>query len=62
MAALSSAGSVYVAIGLTRRAAGIARRWTARHPGRRPVAVAAAIACAVSLVLFWTLHGQFRNW
>jgi putative peptide zinc metalloprotease protein len=62
LAALSSAGSVYVAIGLTRRAIGIARRWTARHPGRRPVAVVAAIACVVSLVLFWTLHGQFRNW
>ena len=62
LAALSSAGSVYAAIGLTRRAAGIAKRWTAGHPGRRRVVVVAAIAIAVSLAAFWTLHGQFRGW
>jgi putative peptide zinc metalloprotease protein len=62
LAALSSAGSVYIAVRLTRRAADIVRRRTAGQPRRRLVAVAAAIACAVSLVLFWAVAGQFRGW
>ena len=62
LAALSSAGSAYVAIGLTRRAAGIVKRWTAGHPRRRPIAVVVVVAIAVSLTLFWTAHGQFSDW
>jgi putative peptide zinc metalloprotease protein len=62
LAALSSAGSVYIAARLTRRAAGIVKRRTAGQPRRRLVAVVAAIACAVSLVLFWAVQGQFRGW
>jgi putative peptide zinc metalloprotease protein len=62
LAALSSAGSAYIAIRLTRRAVAIVKRWTAGHPRRRVIAVVVAIACAVSLAVFWTSHGQFRGW
>jgi hypothetical protein len=62
LAALSSAGSVYVAVRLTRRAAGIVKRRTAGQPRRRHVAVLGTIACAASLVLFWAVQGQFRGW
>ena len=62
LAALSSAGSVYVAVRLTRRAAGLVNRRTAGQPRRRLVAVLGAIVCAASLVLFWAVHGQFRGW
>jgi len=62
LAALSSVGSAYILIGLTRRAVGIARNWTAGHPGRRLIAIAAAVAIAVTLALFWTTQGQFSNW
>jgi putative peptide zinc metalloprotease protein len=62
LAALSSAGSVYVAARLTRRAAGLVKRRTAGQPRRRLVAVTAAIALTGSLVLFWAAHGQFHGW
>jgi putative peptide zinc metalloprotease protein len=62
LAALSSAGSVYVAVRLTRRVAGVIKRRTAGRPRRRIVAVIAAIACAASLVLFWAVRGQFSGW
>src|SRR6202034_927169 len=62
LAALSSAGSVYIVIGLTRRAFGMGKRRTAGNRGRRLIAVAVAVAVAVPLVLFWTAHGQFRDW
>jgi putative peptide zinc metalloprotease protein len=62
LAALSSAGSVYAAIGLTRRAVRIGRRWTAGRLRRRLITVAVAIAVAASLAVFWTVHGQFRGW
>jgi putative peptide zinc metalloprotease protein len=62
LAALSSIGSLYILIGLTRRGAGIAKRWTAGRPGRRLIALAAAAALAVTLGLFWATSGQFNNW
>ncbi len=62
LAALSGAGSVYVAVRLTRRAAGLLRHRTAGQPGRRLIAIAAALTIAGSLALFWTSHGQFRGW
>ena len=62
LAALSSAGSVYVAIRLTRRVAGLINRRTAGKPRRRLIAITAAAALAASLALFWAANGQFRNW
>ena len=62
LAALSSVGSIYILIGLTRRAVGIVRRWTAGHPRRRLIAVAATIALVASVVLFWATHSQFSDW
>jgi putative peptide zinc metalloprotease protein len=62
LAALSSAGSVYVAIRLTRRVAGIIERRTAGRPRRRLIAIVIATACVASLVLFWAVLGQFRGW
>ena len=62
LGALSSAGSVYVAVRLTRRAAGIIKRRTTGRPKGRLIAVATATACLASLVLFWAVHGQFRGW
>jgi putative peptide zinc metalloprotease protein len=62
LAALSSIGTVYVMIRLTRRAARVVSRRTAGHPGRRLIAVVAAFAIAGSLVLFWVSQGQFRGW
>jgi putative peptide zinc metalloprotease protein len=62
MAGLSAAGSVYILVGLTRRGAGIAGKWTAGRPGRRLTAIAAAAALAAALALFWATTGQLTNW
>ena len=62
LASLSIVGSLYIVIMLTRRAAVGATRWTAGHPRRRLITLAAATAIAASLALFWTTQGQFRNW
>ncbi len=62
LAALSSIGTVYVMIRLTRLAARVVSRRTAGHPCRRLIAVVAAFAITGSLVLFWTSQGQFRGW
>jgi putative peptide zinc metalloprotease protein len=62
LAALSSAGTAYAVIGLTRRAARIGKRWTAGRLRRRLIAVAVAVAIAGSLAVFWTVHGQFLGW
>ena len=62
MAAISSAGSVYIAVRLTRRAARLVIRWTVSRPRRRIIAITAATAITASLTLFWTTSGQFRGW
>jgi putative peptide zinc metalloprotease protein len=62
LAAVSMAGSLYVAFGLLRRALTLGARWSAGRPRRRVLAVAAAIALAGSLTLVWLAQGQFRNW
>jgi putative peptide zinc metalloprotease protein len=62
LAALSTAGSTYAVIGLTRRAVRIGKNWAAGRPRRRLIAVAVAAAVTVSLAVFWTVHGQFRGW
>jgi putative peptide zinc metalloprotease protein len=62
LAALSSIGTAYIMIRLIRRAARVVNNRTAGHPWRRLIAVVAAVAIAGSLVLFWAVNGQFRNW
>jgi putative peptide zinc metalloprotease protein len=62
LALVSIAGMLYIAVGLLRRAVSLGARWSAGRPGRRLLAVAAGIACAGPLALFWFVQGQFRDW
>jgi putative peptide zinc metalloprotease protein len=62
LALLSIAGMLYVVWGLLRRAFAFGRRWSAGRPGRRLLAVAAAVACAVPLSVIWLVQGQFSDW
>jgi len=62
LAALSIAGSLYIAAGLARRAMIASIRWSAGRPARRLLAVIAAIACAAPLAIYWVARGQFRDW
>jgi len=62
LAAITGAGTVYLIIILTRRAATAALRWTAAHPARALLAILTAAACATALALYWTAQGQFHGW
>jgi putative peptide zinc metalloprotease protein len=62
LAGLSVAGSLYVVIGLARRAAGVGLRCSAGHAGRRVLIALAAAACVSLLAAFWMADGQFRGW
>ena len=62
LAGVSIAGSLYVTAALLRRAVAVGARWSAGRPRRRLVTVLAGIACAGPLVLFWLVHGEFRDW
>jgi putative peptide zinc metalloprotease protein len=62
LAALSVAGSLYIVIGLARRAVALGLRWSADRPVRRLVVAVAAAAIAASLATFWASQGQFRGW
>jgi putative peptide zinc metalloprotease protein len=62
LAVVSIAGSVYIMVGLLRRGIAAGARWSAGRPRRGLVAVAAGIACAGPLALFWLVQGQFRDW
>jgi putative peptide zinc metalloprotease protein len=62
LAVVPIAGTLYIVTGLLRRAVAAGTRWSAGRPGRRLVAVAAGIACAGPLALFWLVQGQFRDW
>ena len=62
LAVVPIAGSLYIAAGLLRRGVTAGARWSAGRPGRGLVAVAAGIACAGPLALFWLIQGQFRDW
>ena len=46
LALVSIAGSLYVAVGLVRRAVALGQRWSAGRPRRRLVALVAGLACA----------------
>jgi hypothetical protein len=59
---LSLAGSPYIVTGLVRRTATVSLHWSADRPACRLVAVAATLACAITLAAFWAMQGQFRGW
>jgi putative peptide zinc metalloprotease protein len=59
---MSLAGSLYVAVGLVRRAVAFGRRWSAGRPRRRLVAFFVGLACAVSLWVIWLVQGEFSDW
>ena len=62
LAALSVVGSVYIVVGLTRRAVILGLRWSADRPVRRLVVAVTAAAVAAALATFWASQGQFRGW
>jgi putative peptide zinc metalloprotease protein len=62
LAALSVVGSLYIVIGLTRRAVVLGLRWSAGRPARRLVVAVVAAAVAASLATLWASQGQFRGW
>jgi putative peptide zinc metalloprotease protein len=62
LALLSIVGLLSIAAGLARRAVALAGRWSANRPRRRLLAVAAALACAGPLALFWLAQGALRDW
>jgi putative peptide zinc metalloprotease protein len=62
LALVSIAGSLYVTVGLVRRAVAIGRRWSAGRPRRRFLAFFVGLACAVILSVVWLVQGQFSDW
>jgi putative peptide zinc metalloprotease protein len=59
---MSIAGSLYVMVGLVRRAAAFGRRWSAGRPRRGLLALLAGVACAVFLSVIWLVQGEFSDW
>ena len=59
---MSIAGSLYVAVGLVRRAVAFGRRWSAGRPRRRLVAIFVGLAAAISLSVVWLVQGEFSDW
>jgi putative peptide zinc metalloprotease protein len=59
---MSIAGSLYVVVGLVRRAVAFGRRWSAGRPGRRLAAFLVGLGCAVSLSVIWLVQGEFSDW
>jgi len=62
LALVSIVGSLYVAVGLARRAVAIGNRWSAGRPKRRLVALLVGFACAVPLSVIWLVQGEFSDW
>ena len=62
LAAITGGGSLYLIAAAARRAAAAAPRWTAGHPARRLLAIAAVAACVTALALYWTAQNQFHGW
>jgi hypothetical protein len=59
---MSIAGSLYVVVGLVRRAAAFGRRWSEGRPRRRVVALLVGLGCAVALSVIWLVQGEFSDW
>ena len=62
LAALSVAGSLYIVIGLSRRAVILGLHWSADRPVRRLLVAVVAAAIAASLATLWASQGEFRGW
>jgi putative peptide zinc metalloprotease protein len=62
LVAVTMAGTLYMAAGLARRAVALGARWSAGRPGRRVLAVLAAVVCAGPLTLWWLAQRQFSEW
>ncbi len=62
LAVVPIAGTLYITVGLLRRAVSLGARWSAGRPARRLAAVLVGIACAGPLALFWLVQGEFRDW
>ena len=62
LALVSIAGSLYVTVGLVRRAVAFGRALVGRPPRRRLLALLAGVACAVPLSVIWLVQGQFSDW
>jgi hypothetical protein len=60
--ALSLAGSLYIVIGLARRLARAALRWSAGRPARRFLVAVVGLAGMTALAGFWNMQGQFHGW
>ncbi len=59
---MSIAGSLYVVVGLLRRAVAFGQRWSAGRPRRRLVTFLVALVGAVSLSVIWLVQGEFSDW
>jgi putative peptide zinc metalloprotease protein len=59
---MSIAGSLYVVVGLVRRAVAFGRRWSTGRPRRRLVAFLVGLGCAVCVSVIWLVLGEFSDW
>jgi hypothetical protein len=59
---MSIAGSLYVMVGLLRRAVAFGRRWSAGRPRRGLLTLLAGLACAACLSVIWLVQGEFSDW
>jgi putative peptide zinc metalloprotease protein len=62
LALVSIAGSLYVTVGLVRRAVAVGHRWSVGRPRRRLLALLAGLVCVVPLSIIWLVQGQFSDW
>jgi len=62
LAALSVAASLYIVVLLAQRAFAVGLRWSRGRPGRRALAMLAALALVTGLAAYWSMQGQFQGW
>jgi putative peptide zinc metalloprotease protein len=62
LAAISIAGSLWIAAGLLRRGVVVGGRWSAGQPRRRVIFTIIGAGVASLLAFFWLAQGQFSGW